>query len=872
MTSDTIDNGVTMSGAGGTLLAGRYRIVKQLGQGGMGSVWLAEDTQLDNKQFAIKMLPSILVSNKRAYRQLKDEALVAMKLVHPNIVQLRAFEENNGNPFLVMDYIDGETLDEYLAEHIGTTSASAAVNAPAARSTSGTGGSPVLSGLPESEVIRLLKPIAAALDYAHAKGVVHRDVKPGNVMVDKDGTPYILDFGIAREIQETMTRVTGKLSSGTLLYMSPEQLNGDAPKKEQDIYSFAAMAYECLKGEPPFVRGAIEDQIKNKVPEPLVGRADPCPPLVAGIMSGLAKKPEDRPPTCAAVLKRTVPARRSVVAVHARPENSAPENARPERSSFGIGKVLAALALLAVLVGGVYCAWTKYDRGVQERIVRENRLAEERIARLKAEKEQELAEARRANADKLAKLEVEKKAIEEERRKIAEERGRRTSAVKPGESAARSLAEQEARQREVARLAELRVDIGIKVDDAREKMEKIAAYRGEPDGFEAHIDNAEAKWKTVDAVDRQPGTVSEAEAALKLVSDAEVSIARELQWLKANKAARDGAKAVVADIVREVDPSLKKFKASDYARVMYGEGEVLRRDGNAALAKGDFQTAKQKLEAAKQKLSEAAANAKEFCIDTHVALAKKNLGASRWQACVDECNTVLGWDSSNAEARRLKDEAEGHLVPVANVVATIDGREVAGSKLSDGTKEHLLCCSAEADERIVEQTQESGKPRVYLTATLDGVSVNAVITEGMQENNKHCTPLHVDVNLPIGASGEFAAEYSVNGAKYVGKARYTSRKGLQNVEIKLCRAAERMFPRPSTMNFCRHCRYSLKNHSTIGLTCPNCGKNLFGTGGNPPDRYNNSSNVSSKQPASSDSDGTWGQIISGVLQGIATGL
>ena len=186
-TCNTIGDAVTMPGGEGTLLANRYRIVRQLGQGGMGSVWLAEDTQLDNKPFAIKMLPSVLVSNKRAYRQLKDEALVAMKLVHPNIVQLRAFEENGGNPFLVMDYIDGETLDDYLAEHIGTTSASAAVNAPAARSTSGTGGSPVLSGLPESEVIRLLKPIAAALDYAHSEGVVHRDVKPANVMIRKDG-------------------------------------------------------------------------------------------------------------------------------------------------------------------------------------------------------------------------------------------------------------------------------------------------------------------------------------------------------------------------------------------------------------------------------------------------------------------------------------------------------------------------------------------------------------------------------------------------------------------------------------------------------------------------------------------------------------
>ena len=208
---------MTMVGGDGALLASRYRIIRQLGQGGMGSVWLAEDTQLDNKQFAIKMLPSILVSNKRAYRQLKDEALVAMRLVHPNIVQLRAFEENGGNPFLVMDYIDGETLDDHLAEK---------------------------GKLSEDETIRLLKPIAAALDYAHGEGVVHRDVKPANVMIRKDGHPYILDFGIAREIQETMTRVTGKLSSGTLLYMSPEQLHGATPKKEQDIYSFAAMTYE----------------------------------------------------------------------------------------------------------------------------------------------------------------------------------------------------------------------------------------------------------------------------------------------------------------------------------------------------------------------------------------------------------------------------------------------------------------------------------------------------------------------------------------------------------------------------------------------------------------------------------------------------
>ena len=282
MTYETINNAQTITGNGErTLLAGRYRIVKQLGQGGMGSVWLVEDTQLDDKPFAVKMLPSILVSNKRAYRQLKDEALVAMKLTHPNIVTLRAFEENNGNPFLVMDYVEGQTLDDYLVEHTGTT-----------------GVSPVAGGLSEVEVLRILTPIANALDYAHGEGVVHRDVKPANVMIRKDGHPYILDFGIAREIQETMTRVTGKLSSGTLLYMSPEQLHGAAPKAAQDIYSFATMVYECLSGAPPFTRGQIEYQIEHDAPTPLPGNCS----IAKMVMSGLAKKPEDRPETCSAIL------------------------------------------------------------------------------------------------------------------------------------------------------------------------------------------------------------------------------------------------------------------------------------------------------------------------------------------------------------------------------------------------------------------------------------------------------------------------------------------------------------------------------------------------------------------------------------------
>ena len=321
--AETINNDVTMDGAAGVLLAGRYRVFRQLGQGGMGSVWLAEDLKLDGHKVAVKMLPSILVSNRRAYNQLKSEALVALKLTHPNIVTVRAFEEEDGSPFLVLDYIDGQTLDDYLAEK---------------------------GKLTEDETVKLLKPVAAALDYAHAQGVVHRDVKPGNVMIRKDGTPFVLDFGIAREIQETMTRVTGKLSSGTLMYMSPEQLNGVVPKPAQDVYSFAAMAYECLKGVPPFSRGQIEYQIVNNKPEPLGPQFANCGP---GVMAGLEKLPENRPASCVAML---APSHGNGGGRLPRPTPASRQGAprTPTRNVGGKGLIVGLIIALVLAGAGVY--------------------------------------------------------------------------------------------------------------------------------------------------------------------------------------------------------------------------------------------------------------------------------------------------------------------------------------------------------------------------------------------------------------------------------------------------------------------------------------------------------------------------------------
>ena len=445
MYEQTMNNDVTLTGGENPLLAGRYQVVSQLGIGGMGSVWLAEDTQLDNKPFAVKMLPSILVSNKRAYRQLKDEAIVAMKLVHPNIVQIRAFEENNGNPFLVMDYIEGQTLDDYLAEK---------------------------GKLTEDETVRILKPIAGALDYAHGEGVVHRDVKPANVMIRKDGHPYILDFGIAREIQETMTRVTGKLSSGTLLYMSPEQLRGQPPKAAQDVYSFAAMAYECLKGEPPFSRGQIEYQILNEQPERLPNDIR----MSAAIMRGLSKEPEHRPNLCVEVLL-DFSAKRPPIHVgeqaYTTPTRLTPPTvAKPQapQKSNVAGTLIPIVCIIVALVtlGGVMWhrnvqrqeeARRRAVAAQQEEAARRQREAEERQAKevaLKKAQEEQLAKEKREEEDRKAKaeawrLEEEKRSLERELARQKEEETRAAEAERAAKAVRENVKSDNAKALQEAR-------------------------------------------------------------------------------------------------------------------------------------------------------------------------------------------------------------------------------------------------------------------------------------------------------------------------------------------------------------------------------------------------------------------------------------
>ena len=294
--SDTLDRAVTLSGtdsgpqydtldvaatqgAEAMILADQYRVLKKIGEGGMGIVYLAEDTRLYNRKVAIKVLPPLLSRNTRAVENLRREALTAIELNHPNIIRLYGFHADGDIKFLVMEYIDGQTLEEKIFN-----------------STSGK--------LSIEESIAIGEQIAAALDYAHSQNppVIHRDMKPSNIMVKDHGEVKLLDFGIAREIHDSFTRVTGKAdTSGTLPYMSPEQVRGKRPTAAMDIYSLGIVCYECLSGKPPFYTGQIEYQILNERPDNIECQDEQ---INRALQVVLAKEASDRPKTAKKFIER----------------------------------------------------------------------------------------------------------------------------------------------------------------------------------------------------------------------------------------------------------------------------------------------------------------------------------------------------------------------------------------------------------------------------------------------------------------------------------------------------------------------------------------------------------------------------------------
>jgi beta-lactam-binding protein with PASTA domain/predicted Ser/Thr protein kinase len=253
-----------------SVLGGRYRLEASIGTGGMAQVFRGVDGTLD-RTVAIKILAPRFASDPSFVDRFRREAQAAARLNHPNIVNVYDTGVDGDTNYIVMEYVEGRTLAEYL----------------------GTGGT-----LAPAKAAEIAEKVAEALAAAHAQGVIHRDIKPANIMVTRDGRVKVMDFGIARLVAGPDTVEQTAAVLGTAAYLSPEQAQGQTVDARSDLYSLGVVLYEMLTGKPPFTGdSAMAVAYKHVQESPVTPSAlnhDVPPPLDAVVMRALAKNPANR--------------------------------------------------------------------------------------------------------------------------------------------------------------------------------------------------------------------------------------------------------------------------------------------------------------------------------------------------------------------------------------------------------------------------------------------------------------------------------------------------------------------------------------------------------------------------------------------------
>src|SRR5436189_2691858 len=294
----------------------------------MGIVWLAHDEELE-RDVALKFLPDLMIRDHAVFDQLKRETKRCLELTHPHVVRIHDFVHDERSACISMEYIDGETLSNLRAEKEQRV-------------------------FEPDEITTWISQLCDALDYAHTRAnVIHCDLKPANLMVNQRGDLKITDFGIARSLTDSVSRLTIEQGrSGTLIYMSPQQLNGERCTHLDEIYSLGASIYELLTSKPPFYSGNIDRQICERVAPSMTERRkelDSEPVFVPQVWQDtvaacLAKDPSRRPQSATEVAQRLqlAPGRTIIRTAHGKSSN---------RKALLVGGIAA---LSALVLAGAY--------------------------------------------------------------------------------------------------------------------------------------------------------------------------------------------------------------------------------------------------------------------------------------------------------------------------------------------------------------------------------------------------------------------------------------------------------------------------------------------------------------------------------------
>jgi serine/threonine protein kinase len=441
-----------------------YKIIKKIASGGMGDVYLAEHTVLENK-VAIKSLHSNLVNDESFRKRFRTEAKTQSRLSHPNIVKLIDFQERSDGLFLIMEYVKGKQLNDYIKN----------VSGP----------------IPETELIPLFKKVLSAIKYAHSKKLVHRDIKPSNIMVCPGGDIKVIDFGIAKSGDEDTGLTKTGVQVGTVSYMSPEQVNAEKLDILTDIYSLGVTLYQMTVGKAPYigVTNTFKIQLKivsDPLPNPKQIYPGSTERLIKIINKATQKKKSDRYQSCdefiksfeekpkKKILKKTKELKPQKSLTKQPKKPSIFKNKKVRLSIYAIIILLFAGFVLIPLIPKIEDKWDKYQIEINNKRIAKEAAAETR--RINIEKAKRLEAIRlkedaavKARAAAKAKAEREEAEAEAEKLRIA------NLSAEAAAAEARALAKAKAEREAAAAKAKAKREAAIARAAAKAKAEKAAA-------------------------------------------------------------------------------------------------------------------------------------------------------------------------------------------------------------------------------------------------------------------------------------------------------------------------------------------------------------------------------------------------------------